>query len=36
MDTIIGFLVGGVILIICIGFGLAVKHLVTIVLRDED
>lgn len=36
MDTIVGFLVGGLILVFCIGVGLAVKHLVTILLRDED
>lgn len=36
MDTIIGFLVGGLILIVCIGFGLAVMHVVATLLEGGD
>lgn len=36
LDVFIGFLVGGMILIVCIGFGIAVMYLVATLLGGGD
>lgn len=36
METFIGFLIGGLILLVCIGFGLVVMHVVATLLGGGD